>query len=788
MINNLNSAIYKNGVFFMKTAILLNKTVNLEQLNRESFQHIYEEGKKGKLFCPDCGASVRLYLGIMDEPHFYHIQQSSRMCKDKMMKQESAKIETEEYIERNGFNMPVSRQIASAAVKEIESAFKKAQPAKNIPPYIQESTQNPSFPDEYLKSLSQAGVFLDEQQAAAVSHIDGPLLVLAGAGSGKTRVLTTRTAFMLREKDIDPKSIMLVTFTAKAAAEMKERLTQYPGMDSRKVRQIVSGTFHSLFYRILSFHNPEKWSSGKLLNKEWQREQIIKESSKDLKLDEKEFAFDLALQQISFWKNSLMIPGKVHPKNDWEEQTAILYQRYEQTKLRKELFDFDDMLAGCHSLFHEKPEILEQYQNRFHYFLIDEFQDINNVQYELMKMLSDKTKNVCAVGDDDQSIYAFRGSDPQYLLDFEKDFPGAKVITLNQNYRSAHEIVSAANQIISLNKHRRAKSMNAQFSGKQHPFLFFPYDEEEEATMIMTDMQEKIEEGYEPQDFAVLFRTHTGSRAIFERLANSSLPFKLDQDAESFYDRFIVRSMLAFLKLSLNEDDQNALKDMLPSLFVKQSVLQDIKAESILQDCSMLECLKFIKTGFAFQESKLKKVISVTRSISGLSPLTAIETVEKELGFQDFLKKRGNEGNKMDKGSDDIKDLKVAARNFQSLHEFLEHTEHMKAMNKEIKRLSRNKDNAITLSTIHRAKGLEYNVVYVAGAVEGNLPHDHALEAYRSGESSPLEEERRLMYVAVTRARKDLYISVPEKRRGRKSYASRFLAPITRSGRNKGSN
>ncbi|WP_436375384.1 UvrD-helicase domain-containing protein [Cytobacillus sp. BC1816] len=769
----------------MKTAILHNKAVNLEQLNRESFQHIYEEGKKGKLYCPDCGVSVRLYLGIMDEPHFYHIQQSSRMCKDIVTKKESATIETEEYIERNGFKIPVSRPIASAAVKEIESAFKKAQPAKNIPPYIQESTHNQSFPDEYLKSLSQAGVFLDEQQAAAVSHINGPLLVLAGAGSGKTRVLTTRTAFMLREKNIDPKSIMLVTFTAKAAAEMKERLIQYPGMDSQKVRQIVSGTFHSLFYRILSFHNPGKWSSVKLLNKEWQREQIIKESSKDLKLDEKEFAFDLALQQISYWKNSLIGPGKVHPKNDWEEQTAILYQRYEQTKLRRELFDFDDMLTGCHALFHEKPEILEQYQNRFHYFLIDEFQDINNVQYELMKMLSDKTKNVCAVGDDDQSIYAFRGSDPQYLLDFEKDFPGAKVITLNQNYRSAHEIVSAANQIISLNKHRRAKSMNAQFSGGQHPFLFFPFDEEEEATMIMTDIQEKIEEGYEPRDFAVLFRTHTGSRAIFERLANSSLPFKLDQDAESFYDRFIVRSMLAFLKLSLNEDDQNALKDMLPSLFVKQSVLQDIKAESILQDCSMLECLKFIKTGFAFQESKLKKVISVTRSISGLSPITAFETVEKELGFQDFLKKRGNEGNKMDKGSDDIKDLKVAARNFESLHEFLEHTEHMRAMNKEIKRLSRNNDNAITLSTIHRAKGLEYNVVYVSGAVEGNLPHDHALEAYRSGESAPLEEERRLMYVAVTRARKDLYISVPEKRRGRKAYASRFIAPITRSGRNK---
>jgi DNA helicase-2/ATP-dependent DNA helicase PcrA len=772
-----------NGVFFMKTALLHNKVLNLEQLNRESFQQIYQEGKKGKLLCPDCGASVRLYLGISKEPHFYHIQPNSNMCQD--VEQESEKVQTEskEFIERNGFQIPVSRAIASTAVKDAESIFKKAQPVKNIPPYTKENTQNYSFPDEYLQALSQSGVFLDERQAAAVSHIEGPLLVLAGAGSGKTRVLTTRTAFMLRERKIDPKSIMLVTFTAKAAAEMKERLLDYPGMESRKVRQLVSGTFHSLFYRILSFHSAEKWSSGRLLNREWQREQIIKEACKDLKLDEKEFAFDLALQQISYWKNSLIMPEKVHPGNDWEEQTAILYKRYEQAKERKGLFDFDDMLTGCYALFHDNPAILGQYQNRFQYFLIDEFQDINKVQYELMKMLSAQTKNVCAVGDDDQSIYAFRGSDPQYLLDFEKDFPEAKVITLNQNYRSAHEIVSAANQIISLNKQRRAKSMNAQYSSDQQPFLFFPYDEEEEATMILTDIQDKIEKGYEPRDFALLFRTHAGSRAVFERLANSSLPFKLDQDAESFYDRFIVRSMLSFLKLSINEDDQNAIKDILPSLFVKQTALQDIKAESILKDCSLLECLSHIKTGFAFQESKLKKVIPVTRSLSGLTPLTAIETVEKELGFQDFIKKRGNEGNKMEKGSDDLKDLKVAARNFNSLAEFLEHAEHMKAMNKEIKQLSKSYNNAITLSTIHRAKGLEYNVVYVVGAVEGSLPHDHALEAYRSGDSASLEEERRLMYVAVTRAKRDLFISVPERRRGRKAYPSRFLAPITRSSR-----
>lgn len=769
----------------MKTAILHSKILNLDYLNRESFQHIYEEGKKGNLYCPECGETVRLYLGISNEPHFYHILHHDRTCKDARQETELIHPKSGDYIERNGFRIPKSRSISSSSVKTAEFVFKKAFPVANIPPYVQSSLNKPNYPVKYLQELGDAGIFLDERQAAAVSHTDGPLLVLAGAGSGKTRVLTTRTAFMLCEKKIDPTSIMLVTFTAKAAAEMKERLLDYPGMDSRKVRQIVSGTFHSLFYRILSFHSPDQWSSGKLLNREWQREQMIKDAGKDLNLDEKEFAYDLVLQQISYWKNSLILPKDLRPEKDWDEKAAILYKKYEQTMERKGLFDFDDMLTGCYALFRDNPSILERYQNRFQYFLIDEFQDINKVQYELMKMLSEKTKNVCAVGDDDQSIYAFRGSDPQYLLDFEKDFPKAKVVTLNQNYRSAHEIVCAANQIISLNKQRRAKSMNAQFSSNKQPFLFFPFDEEEEATMITTDIREKIEEGYEPRDFAILFRTHSGSRAVFERLANSSLPFKLDQDAESFYDRFIVRSMLAFLKLSRNEDDQSALKDILPSLFIKQTALQDIRAASILNDCSLLECLSDIKTGFAFQESKLKKVMPVTRSLSELSPLTAMEAIEKELGFQDFIKKRGHEGNKMEKGSDDLKDLKVAARNFKSIAEFLEHTEHMKAMNKEIKELSKKHTNAITLSTIHRAKGLEYNTVYIVGAVEGNLPHDHSLEAYRSGDSAPIEEERRLMYVALTRARKDLYISVPEKRRGRTASPSRFLAPITMSSRTK---
>lgn len=625
--------------------------------------------------------------------------------------------------------------------------------------------------------MKEHGFSLDANQMEAVSHTEGPLLVLAGAGSGKTRVLTARTAFMIQEKNVDPRSIMLVTFTAKAALEMKNRLKQYPGVNQQQIQSLLAGTFHSIFYRILSFHERNKWSSEKLLKKEWQKEQIIKLGGKELALDEKEFAYDLALQQIGFWKNSLVLPSQIKPETPWEEKVAFLFQFYEQTKREKGLFDFDDMLLGCYQLLQENPSLLESYQKRFRYFLIDEFQDINKVQYELIRMLS-SSKNICAVGDDDQSIYSFRGSDPHYLLDFEKDFPNSKLIVLSENYRSSHEIVTTANTIIKKNKERRYKEMHAQFSSERSPVLFFPYDEEEEATMIVQDIQEKIEQGYEPRDFAVLFRTNTSSRAIFERLTNSSLPFKIDQDVEPFYERFIVKGMLSFLRLALNEDDQEAIRSILPVLFVKNNVLQDLKAESILNDCSLLECVSQLKTGFAFQEKKLKKLVPVIRSLHQLSPLTAMEILEKELGYGDFIKKRGNEGNKLDKGSDDVRDLKVAARGFKTILEFLDHVNHMTAMNKEMKNISKTLNNALTLSTIHRSKGLEYKIVYVVSTVDGSLPHDFALDSFRNGDLAPLEEERRLLYVAITRAMEQLYLSVPQKRRGKNAHPSRFLNPV----------
>jgi DNA helicase-2/ATP-dependent DNA helicase PcrA len=332
--------------------------------------------------------------------------------------------------------------------------------------------------------------------------------------------------------------------------------------------------------------------------------------------------------------------------------------------------------------------------------------------------------------------------------------------------------------MIAANKIRRTKKMKAQFSSGLTPVLFFPFDEEEEATMIVTDLQERIANGDSPSDFAILYRTNAGSRAVFERLASSSLPFKIDLDADAFYDRYIVKSALAFLRISLNEDDNQALSDILPFLFLKQAVLKDIKAISILQDCSFLEAISYLKTAHSFQEKKLIKAVATIRTLKQSSPLTAIEKIEKDIGFLDFLKKRGNESNKLEKGSDDLKDLKVAAKSFDSIEALLAHAEHMSSMNNEIKNLSKHFTEAITLSTIHRAKGLEYKGVYIIGAVDGSLPHDFSLDSYRNGDFSAMEEERRLFYVAMTRAKEQLFISVPSNRRGKKANRSRFLAPL----------
>jgi DNA helicase II / ATP-dependent DNA helicase PcrA len=757
----------------MQSAIFKSEIIHLNSYPRELFHHLYLAGKKDMLFCTVCHKPVLMFFNMKKSPYFYHSNEENRFC-------ESISPPAQEmthFLEQDGFQLPINRRINEAANSKF-SPFRKAKllPIKTV--FTNQNKIKKDTDSVYIKKLLESGVFLDRNQIEAITTMTNPLLILSGAGSGKTRVLTSKTAYMITEKQIDPRTMMLVTFTAKAAAEMKSRLLSYPDIFSNQVTSLVTGTFHSIFLRILMHHEPTKWAIEKIINKDWQKEKILREAGKEIGLNEKDFAFDLAIQQIGFYKNSLILPDKINIESKWDEQVSYLYQAYENVKQKSNFFDFDDMLIGCYELFNNQPSLLRRYQQRFQYFLIDEFQDINKVQYELIKQLSSLNKMIFAVGDDDQSIYGFRGSNPEYLIHLENDFPHSKIIRLDENYRSSHEIVSIANEIISENKKRQAKQMKAQFESQQPPIIFFPLDEEEEATMIVNEIQECIEKGAKPEDFAILYRTNVGSRAVFERLVNSSLPFRITSDSESFYDRFIPRIVLAYMRLSLNEDDSEALTMILPSLFLKQGILRDIKASSILQDCSFIEALSSIKTGYHFQDKKLRELPRIIRSLKQCTPPSAIELISRDIGLVDYLKKRGSEGNKIEKGSDDLKDLIVASKSFASIQEFILHAEHISAKTRELKRTSNQIINAISLSTIHRSKGLEYKSVFIIGAVDGSIPHEFSLEEYRSGNEDALEEERRLLYVAMTRAQNKLYLSIPEKRRGKLANRSRFLNKV----------
>ncbi len=320
--------------------------------------------------------------------------------------------------------------------------------------------------------------------------------------------------------------------------------------------------------------------------------------------------------------------------------------------------------------------------------------------------------------------------------------------------------------------------MYAQVQSDHLPVCFFPYDEEEEATMIVNDIKEKIADGANPDEFAILYRTHSGGRAIFERFVQSSIPFVVENEKSSFYERKMVRGALSYLRLSVDPDDTAAVSDIIRALFLKQSALNDVKALSILHDCSLVEALLHLNGLPAFQMAKLKKIIPRISTLKNERPGLALHIIEKELGFHDYVKKQGNEGNAMDKGSDDLNDLKVILKKFSSVKEFLEHADHMMLTQRALKGRKDSTEDGVQLMTIHRSKGLEFKHVYIIGAVDGSLPHDFALDSARKGNHQFLEEERRLLYVAMTRAKQQLFISIPAYRRGRKASASRFLKPL----------
>lgn len=625
---------------------------------------------------------------------------------------------------------------------------------------------------------------LNPIQKKAVLETEGPLLVFAGAGSGKTRVLTYRIAYLIQEKGVPPSHIFAVTFTNKAAEEMRERVERLLG---GSVKGIWISTFHSACARILR-HHIEKlgYQRNFVIYDEEDQERHLKNVMKELGLDFKMFhprAMQSAIDQL---KNEGIPPEQFQPSyyNIFQKRLAQVYQRYQEDLKRNNGVDFGDLLLLTISLFKKFPEVLQFYQTLWHYVMVDEFQDTNLIQYQLIRQLVKSHGNICVVGDDDQSIYRWRGAEVGNILNFEKDFPGTKVITLEQNYRSTKNILQAANHMVQRNRFRKDKRLWTENPEGERITFFVAKDEKEEANFVIQKIKEYLSRNASEQpyrDVAVFYRINAQSRALEEAFVKHHIPYTMVGGLK-FYERKEIKDILAYLKWLSNPSDSLSLRRIInvPPRGIGEKTLEKMELYSKDKGLSLYEGMKlslkeewlpsFIKekilTFLQFIEELRREAQSFT-----LSQLTM--TILTQTGYLNRLKEEGTE--EALSRLENIEELLTVMEEFEegegggTLEQFLEKVSLMTDID-----LYENKENRVSLMTLHCAKGLEFPVVFMVGMEEGLLPH------YRRGEEiEDLEEERRLCYVGITRAKRKLYLSRAERRStfgvGRANLPSRFL-------------
>ena len=625
------------------------------------------------------------------------------------------------------------------------------------------TSKNPSRYDIITFPMSTIIKSLNAKQQEAVTHTDGPLLIIAGAGSGKTRVLTHRIAYLIKEHNVPPSSILAVTFTNKAAKEMAYRLNRLTGILSR---QLWIGTFHSVCGRILR-RDIDKigWRKDFLIFDEYDQESLIREIIKELDLDDR-FKPSVLREKISKAKNEFKSPEEYEDTAlDFSaEKVAAAYRLYQKKLFENNAMDFDDMLILTVKLFRECPAVLASYQDRFRYISVDEYQDTNLVQYTLTNMLAKKHRNICVVGDNDQSIYGWRGADFRNILNFERDYRDAKVVLLEQNYRSSKTILDAANGVITNNRHRKEKNLwteNPEGDLIEH---FTAPDSHGEARYVTGELK-KLADRYMYNDFAIFYRTNAQSRVMEEVLMQEGVPYRIVSGVK-FYERAEIKDILSYLRLIVNaKDNMSASRLILNTLEgVGKGTLKKLELAGEKDNKSIFEIIQDVDK--LELSPKLKKLIQrFVDLINGfkfdLPNFTATEMIEKVINESGYRQKLEQEATpEAISRVENIKELISVAKEFeknsdeQNLSAFLMQVSLMTDLDK----LDENTP-AVTLMTIHSAKGLEFPVVFIIGMEEGIFPHYRSLT-----EPSELEEERRLCYVGMTRAKKRLYLVSAEER------------------------
>ncbi len=610
---------------------------------------------------------------------------------------------------------------------------------------------------------------LNEQQKEAVFHKEGPCLVIAGAGSGKTRVLTTRIAHLI-EEGIPSWNILAITFTNKAAREMRERLDRLvPNYN------VFVGTFHSFGVRILRENymylslerNFSILDSDDVLS-------LIKKIMKDKKISKEECAPSYIRNRISFIKNEMLSEAEIEKFFNTEpEQIAYeVYKEYKKVLKKNNSVDFDDLLLLPVTLFMTHKEILNNYQEKFKYILIDEYQDTNEVQYKLSKLLSEKYQNIFVVGDPDQSIYMFRGANYKNILNFEKDYTNAKVIALEENYRSTKMILDVANSVIKNNKDRKEKNLRSNKVLGAKVKYFRSYDEKHEITLCIEEIKKLIEEGYQKKDIAIFYRTNGQARIAEEMFIKNNMPYKVI-GSYYFYQRKEIKDLISYLRLILNHNDDISLRRIInvPKRKIGPSTIEALEQIALLKNSSLFDA---IEKGKEWEFRTL--ILELTKESESLSLTELIDLVLEKTGMKKELEEEGSLESEL--RLENLMEFKSITASFEertgtvNLEDFLEEISLVADMSEH-----KDIEDAVTLMTIHSAKGLEFPVVFLIGMEEGIFPHANSMF-----DKEQLEEERRLMYVGVTRAKDLLYLSNAKRRMlyGKESMnpPSRFIEEI----------
>ncbi|WP_337497896.1 ATP-dependent helicase [Anaerotignum faecicola] len=607
------------------------------------------------------------------------------------------------------------------------------------------------------------GKKLNTAQQKAVCHETGPMLVLAGPGSGKTTVLLCRISRLLERGLAKPQEILALTFSKAAAEEMKSRFENLNGASG-----VSFGTFHSIFFRIL--RSRYGWNVEQIFQEE-ERRNILRNSIEAEKWDipDLEEYISQFFSQLSLMNSELEQPNRFTPVGMPVEEFRKLYRAYEGYKERHEKLDFDDMLTQCYQLLREDAAVREYWQRKYKFILVDEFQDVNQAQFACLQILAEKHQNLFVVGDDDQSIYAFRGARPDFLLHFPTLYPAAKKVTLNTNYRSTERIVNLAERVIGNNEVRFVKNMKGIGEAGDKVTFFLAEDAAKEAAHIAEKIGRLLDEGVPLTEIAVIYRTNLQGGAFARELYKRGIPYDLRDNSGNVYEHWVAKDLLAYLLLAENEESDSALRRILNK--PKRYIGKDLLAEAETMPYTLLRSFFVCPSLKGWQEENLENLRIDLNQIRKRTPYDALKYIRKVIGYDEYLEEfaayRRTSAQVLQEIADEIMET---AKDCADVRSFREQLERLSLQMKEQSRKKGQKRNGVALMTMHGAKGLEFRAVFLPSLVEGIVPHEKGMDT--------VAEERRLFYVAMTRASEKLCLSAILQRYEKERKPSRFLAEM----------